>query len=168
AASNAITATIGGGDTLTIDGHTITFKAATATPTAAGLAAAPTVPPSGVSGNLVTDGSGNSTVYTQSGTVADLLNAIDLATGVQTATIITSGPSAGQANLAVAAGATAASVNGSGQLAISTGTASDLSISSNNANLLAALGLGNGLATTSLARTPNSTSNLAVGTVLDV
>jgi len=168
AASNAITATIGSGDTLTIDGHTITFKAATATPTAAGLAAAPTVPPSGVSGNLVTDGSGNSTVYTQSGTVADLLNAIDLATGVQTATIITSGPSAGQANLAVAAGATAASVNGSGQLAISTGTASDLSISSNNANLLASLGLGNGLATTSLARTPNSTSNLAVGTVLDV
>jgi hypothetical protein len=96
AASNAITATIGSGDTLTIDGHTITFKAATATPTAAGLAAAPTVPPSGVSGNVVTDGSGNSTVYTQSGTVADLLNAIDLATGVQTATIITSGPSAGQ------------------------------------------------------------------------
>jgi hypothetical protein len=51
-----------------------------------------------------------------------------------------------------------------------TGTASDLSISSSNStnNLLAALGLGSGLATTSLARTPSSTSNLAVGTVLDI
>ena len=42
---------------------------------------------SGVSGNVVTDGSGNSTVYLQSGTVADVLKAIDLATGVQTAAI---------------------------------------------------------------------------------
>ena len=39
---------------------------------------------SGVIGNLVTDGSGNSTVYLQGATVADTLNAIDLATGVQT------------------------------------------------------------------------------------
>jgi hypothetical protein len=38
-----------------------------------------------VSGNLVTDGNGNSTVYLQAGTVADVLKAIDLATGVQTA-----------------------------------------------------------------------------------
>ena len=32
-----------------------------------------------------TDGNGNSIVYLQSGTIADTLNAIDLATGVQTA-----------------------------------------------------------------------------------
>ncbi len=167
AASNAITATINNNDTLTVDGHTITFKTGAATPTAASLVGT-TVPPSGVSGNVVTDGSGNSTVYTQSGTVADLLNAIDLATGVQTATISTSGPTAGQATLATAAGATVAAVNGSGQLVISTGTAADLSIFSNNANLLGALGIGNGLATTSLARTPSSTSNLAVGTNLQI
>ena len=37
-------------------------------------------------GNIVTDGSGNSTVYMQAATIADLLKAIDLATGVQTAT----------------------------------------------------------------------------------
>ena len=41
---------------------------------------------SGVSGNLVTDGNGNSTVYLQGATIADTLKAIDLATGVQTAT----------------------------------------------------------------------------------
>ena len=54
---------------------------------------------SGVSGNLVTDGSGNSTVYLQGATVADTLNAIDLATGVQTATI-----AGGAATLATATG----------------------------------------------------------------
>jgi len=167
--TDSITAAIGNGDTLTVDGHTITFKTGT-TPTASALAAAQTNPPSGVIGNLVTDGSGNSTVYIGSGSIGDLLNAIDLATGVQTATISTSGPTSGAAALATAAGATAASVNGSGQFVISTGTTSDLSISSNNPtnNLLAALGLGSGLATTSLARTANSNSNLAQGTVLDV
>jgi len=167
--TDSITAAIGNGDTLTVDGHTITFKTGT-TPTASALAAAQTNPPSGVIGNLVTDGSGNSTVYIGSGSIGDLLNAIDLATGVQTATISTSGPTSGAAALTTAAGATAASVNGSGQFVISTGTTSDLSISSNNPtnNLLAALGLGSGLATTSLARTANSNSNLAQGTVLDV
>ena len=167
--ADTITAAISNNDTLTVDGHTITFKTG-ATPTASALAAAPTNPPSGVSGNVVTDGSGNSTVYIGSGNVGDLLNAIDLATGVKTASISTSSPTAGQATLTTVAGATAASVNGSGQLVISTGTTSDLSISSSNPtnNLLAALGIGTGLATTSLARTATSTSNLAVGTVLDV
>jgi len=167
--TDSITAAISNGDTLTVDGHTITFKTG-ATPTASALAAAPTNPPSGVSGNVVTDGSGNSTVFIGSGNVGDLLNAIDLATGVKTATVSTSGPTAGQATFTTAAGATAASVNGSGQLVVSTGTTSDLSISSSNPgnNLLAALGIGTGLATTSLARTATSTSNLAVGTVLDV
>jgi flagellin len=161
--SNTLTATIANNDTLTVDGHTITFKTG-ATPTAASLVGA-TVPPSGVVGNLVTDGSGNSTVYIGAGTVTDLLNAVDLATGVQTATISTSGPTNGQASLNVVG--TAASIT-AGAIKISTGTAADLSISSNNAALLGALGLGNGLATTSLARTPNSNSNLAVGTTLQI
>ncbi len=38
------------------------------------------------SGNVVTDGSGNSTVYLETATTADLLTAVDLASGVQTAT----------------------------------------------------------------------------------
>jgi flagellin len=164
AASDSITATINNNDTLTVDGHTITFKTG-ATPTAGSLVGT-TVPPSGVSGNVVTDGSGNSTVYIGSGTVNDLLNAIDLATGVKTASITASGPTGGTATLTTVG--TASSVNGSGQISISTGTAADLSIFSNNANLLGALGLGNGLATTSLARTPSSSSNLAVGTSLQI
>jgi hypothetical protein len=68
------------GSTLNVDGHTITFKNA-GTPVAANV---PTG--SGVNGNIVTDGNGNSTVYLEQGTIADVLNAIDLATGVQTAT----------------------------------------------------------------------------------
>ena len=69
------------GSTLNINGKTITFKNAAA-PLAANV---PTG--SGVSGNLGTDGRGLSTVYLQGATVADTLKAIDLATGVQTATI---------------------------------------------------------------------------------
>ena len=69
------------GSTLNVDGQTITFKNAQTPQSAASV---PTG--SGVSGNVVTDGNGNSTVYLQSATVADVLNAIDLATGVQTAT----------------------------------------------------------------------------------
>src|SRR5260221_371133 len=53
-------------------------------------------------------------------------------------------------------------------LVIPAGTAADLSISSSNSSLLAPLGLGAGSATTSLARTPSTNSNLAIGTVLDV
>ena len=68
------------GSTLNVNGKTITFKNAAA-PLAANV---PTG--SGVSGNLVTDGNGNSTVFLQGATLADTLNAIDLATGVQTAT----------------------------------------------------------------------------------
>ena len=55
-----------------------------------------------------------------------------------------------------------------GKLVISTGTAADLAISSSNANLLASLGIGTGGATTTLARTPSSNSNLAIGAVLDI
>ncbi len=63
------------GSTLNVDGHVITFKDAP-TPSAASLGAT-----QGVSGNVVTDGNGNSTVYLQSGTIADVLKAIDFASG---------------------------------------------------------------------------------------
>ncbi|MFA9370042.1 DUF1522 domain-containing protein, partial [Escherichia coli] len=78
---------------------------------------------SGVTGNIVTDGSGNSTVYLQGATIADVLNAIDLATGVKT-----TANSAGSATLSTTQGLTASSVATNGQLQISTGTASDLTI----------------------------------------
>src|SRR6266702_2630256 len=115
------------GSTLNVNGKTITFKNAAA-PLAANV---PTG--SGVVGNLVTDGSGNSTVYLQGATIADTLKAIDLATGVQTAT-----NASGAATLAVASGQVASTVV-SGALHISTGTTSDLSIIGTG-NALSALG----------------------------
>jgi len=163
AGSDAISATIAAGDTLTVDGHLITF-AAGAPPTTGTVVADSGV----VTGNtnVTTDGNGDSTVYLNgSGTkanIADLLTAIDLATGVKTAAI-----SGGAATVTTVTGGTAATVT-SGSLAISTGTTSDLSISSSNSTLLASLGIGSGLATTSLARTAASGSSLATGTVLDI
>ena len=156
--ADSITATIANGDTLTVDGHTITFK------TGAAPAAGSVTPGSGVLGNVVTDGDGNSSVYLNggAGSVGDLLTAVDLATGVKTAS-----NAAGVATITTATGATAGTVT-AGALAISTGTTSDLSISSSNVTLLASLGIGNGSATTTLARTPSTNSNLAIGTVLDI
>ncbi len=119
------------GATLNVDGKVITFKNAQ-TPALANVPAG-----SGENGNIVTDGNGNSTVYLQAGAVADLLNAIDLATGVQTATVLASGA----ANLATVSGQTNSSVNASGQLRISTGVNADLSIT----------GTGNGLNVLGLA-----------------
>jgi flagellin len=126
------------GSTLNVNGKTITFKNA-GTPLAANVATG-----SGVTGNIVTDGSGNSTVYLETGTVADVLNAIDLATGVKTTV-----NASGAATLSTASGATASSIAASGALQISTGTTSDLIISGSG-NTLGALGLnGNtGTATT--------------------
>jgi flagellin len=117
------------GSTLSVDGKTIRFKNA-GTPSAANV---PTG--SGVVGNVVTDGSGNSTVYLNQGTIADVLKAIDLATGVQTAV-----NASGTATLSTASGATNSSIAPSGALQISTGTTSDLTISGSG-NSLAALGL---------------------------
>jgi flagellin len=117
------------GSSLNVDGHVITFKDA-ATPATAAVASG-----SGVSGNVVTDGSGNSTVYLQSATLADVLNAIDLATGVQTAS-----NSGGAATLSTATGQTNSSVNASGQLKLSTGVNADLSITGTG-NALTVLGL---------------------------
>jgi flagellin-like hook-associated protein FlgL len=120
---------ISDGSTLDVNGKTITFKNA-------GTPAAANVPTgSGVAGNVVTDGNGNSTVYLEKGTINDVLNAIDLATGVQT----TSNAS-GTATLSTASGATNSSIGVSGALQISTGTASDLSISGTG-TALASLGL---------------------------
>jgi flagellin len=116
------------GSTLNVDGHTITFKNA---PTPATTAVATG---SGLSGNLVTDGSGNSTVYLQSATLADVLKAVDLASGVQTAS-----NASGTATLSTTTGDTASSFV-SGALKLSTGTAADLSITGTG-NALAALGL---------------------------
>jgi len=45
----------------------------------------------GISGNVETDGQGNSTVYLQKGTLDDVLKAIDFATGVRVATLGVSG-----------------------------------------------------------------------------
>jgi flagellin len=118
------------GSTLNVDGKIITFKDAKA-PAAANV---PTG--SGVSGNVVTDGSGNSTVYLQGGTVADVLKAIDLATGTQTTS-----NSGGTATLSTATGQTNSSVSASGQLKLSTGVNSDLAITGTG-NALATLGLG--------------------------
>ena len=128
ASASSVGSLVQDGSTLNVNGKTITFKNA-GTPAAAAVPAG-----SGVSGNVVTDGSGNSTVYLQAGTVADVLTALDLATGVQTAS-----NSGGTATLSTTAGLTNSSIV-AGSLHVSTGTASDLSITGTG-NALSALGL---------------------------
>jgi flagellin len=118
---------IADGSTLNVNGKTITFKNA---PTPAASATH-----TGISGAVETDGNGNSTVYLQAATAADALNAIDLATGVQTATLASGG-----ATFAAATGATKSSINTSGVLQLSTGTVNDLSITATG-NALSVLGL---------------------------
>ncbi|ABD08508.1 Protein of unknown function DUF1522 [Rhodopseudomonas palustris HaA2] len=117
---------IADGSTLNVNGKTITFKNA-AVPTASSSH-------TGISGNVETDGSGNSTVYLQKGTLDDVLKAIDLATGVRVATLGISG-----ATIATANGSANSSIT-SGSLKLSTGLASDLTINGTG-NALAALGL---------------------------
>jgi len=118
------------GSTLNVDGHTITFKNAQTPQSAASVATG-----FGVSGNVVTDGNGNSTVYLQSANLTDLLNSIDLATGVKTASLFN-----GSATLSTTSGQIPSSVNSSGQLSISTGINADLSITGTG-NALSAFGL---------------------------
>ncbi|AND90999.1 flagellin [Bradyrhizobium diazoefficiens] len=144
-------ATIADGSTLNVDGHVITFKNAPIP----GSTGAPSVPTGyGASGNVLTDGNGNSTVYLQAGTVNDVLKAIDLATGVQTATINANGT----ATLATATGQTNSSINASGQLKLSTGVNADLSVTGTG-NALNVLGLA-GNTGTSTAFTAARTSGV--------
>jgi flagellin len=122
------------GQTLTVNGRTITFKSGSA-PAGTALPAG-----SGVLGNIVTDGNGNSSVYlgttgTPAGTVGDLLTAIDLASGVQKAVINTT---TGVAAFSNAAGTNAAIAGGI--VTLTTGTGADLSITG-EADLLNALKL---------------------------
>src|SRR6478609_4884432 len=131
--SASLGATITDGSSLNVDGHTITFKNAPIP----GSTGAPSVPSGfGASGNILTDGNGNSTVYLQAGTVNDVLKAIDLATGVQTATINANGT----ATLATATGQSNSTINTSGQLKLSTGINADLTITGSG-NALNVFGL---------------------------
>jgi flagellin len=128
-ATGTISNLIQPGSALYVDGKTISFVNGAPPATA-------NVPNgSGKVGNVVTDGSGNSTVYLQGATIADTLKAIDLATGVQS-TVNT----AGVAALTITPGSPASSVALNGTLKLSTGTFSDLSISGSG-NALSALGL---------------------------
>ncbi|MDA9463885.1 DUF1522 domain-containing protein [Bradyrhizobium sp. CCBAU 53415] len=132
-AAGSLGSLIQDGSTLNVDGHVITFKNAPVP----GSTNAPAVPSGfGVSGNVLTDGNGNSTVYLQTGTVADVLKAIDFATGVQTFTLNGSGGG----TLATTTGQTNSAINASGQLKLSTGVNADLSITGTG-NVLTALGL---------------------------
>ncbi|MCK1733962.1 DUF1522 domain-containing protein, partial [Bradyrhizobium sp. 138] len=149
--SASLGATIADGSTLNVDGHVITFKNAPIP----GSTGAPSVPSGyGSSGNVLTDGAGNSTVYLQGGTINDVLKAIDLATGVQTATVNANGT----ATLATATGQTNSSINASGQLKLSTGVNADLSITGTG-NALNALGFA-GNTGTSTAFTAARTSGV--------
>src|SRR6266702_2077545 len=139
--ASSLGATIADGSTLNVDGHVITFKNA---PTP-GSTGAPAVGSGfGASGAVVTDGAGNSTVYLQSGTVNDVLKAIDLATGVQTATVNANGT----ASLLTATGQSNSTINSSGQLKISTGVNADLSITGTG-NALNVLGFAGNTGTSS-------------------
>ncbi|OSI59979.1 flagellin [Bradyrhizobium canariense] len=144
------------GETLTVDGHTITFKTADI-PTGANIPSG-----SGVVGNVLTDGSGSSTVYlgatAATGTAQDVLNAIDIASGAQTVSI-----ASGVATLS--GGATANSI-ATNQVTLNTGTGADLSITGRS-DLLKAFGLtgaaGSGQVTVTQAR---STSSATLGTLI--
>ena len=153
------------GDTLTVNGKTITFRA--------GPVATAVIPAgSGKFGNVVTDGNGNSTVYlgdntTPTAKVQDLTDAIDLASGVQKAAIAN-----GIAAFTNSSGTNAGIA--SGVLSLSTGTGSDLSITGKS-DLLNALGLttsvGSGATTVTKARTIGATSlgsPIADGSTLNV
>jgi hypothetical protein len=154
------TAPISDGDVMNVNGKTITFRAADP-PTGAAI-------PSGfgVSGNVATDGAGNSIIYIGSSTsytpatVGDVLKAIDLASGTQTATI-----SGGGATIATTSGQTASSIT-AGVVTLKSTTGSDLSVSA-KADFLNELGLtaatGGAVATLDA---PRATSSGTIGTLI--
>src|SRR5689334_13181162 len=118
------------GDVFTINGKTVTVKAAT-TPTSASLSTGT----SGVSGNVVTDGAGNSTVYLNANTtVGDFLTAFDIASGVRV-----SANSSGVATVTTASGQTASTIS-AGAIVLQSTTGQDLAVTG-KADDLAALGL---------------------------
>lgn len=150
AGTTGLGALISDGSTLTVNGKTITFKDAEApasSSTRPGIVQNSTPADTPVE----TDGNGNSVVYLQSATLTDVLNAVDIATGAQKATLGSS-----KTTLATTAGATNSSIAG-GILKISTGTTADLNVTGTG-NALSALGLaGNAGTDTSFTASRNST-----------
>ncbi|MDB5563935.1 MAG: hypothetical protein JWP84_501 [Tardiphaga sp.] len=136
------------GSALYVNGKTITFKDASV-PAAANI---PVGSGSPVGSSIVTDGSGNTTVYLQGGKISDVLTAIDLATGVQTAANNTT---TGVATLTTTQGDTASTVAANGTFKISTGTIQDLSISGSG-NALSALGLAGNTGTSTVFTAPRA------------
>ncbi|ABD87052.1 DUF1522 domain-containing protein [Rhodopseudomonas palustris] len=141
------------GDTLIVNGKTITFRAGSA-PGPSGVTVG-----SGVAGNLVTDGSGNTTVYLGTpaaplASVDDLSKAIDLASGVQQAVNAN-----GTATITHSSGTDGATAGGI--LTLTTGTGADLSITG-KADLLKAIGLststGPGTTTVTQQRTTDTST----------
>ena len=146
------------GDVLIVDGKTVTFRAGAA-PAVASVPAG-----SGRNNNVVTDGNGNSTVYlgttaVPAATVQDVMDAIDLASGVQKAAI-----AGGTATLSNSSGTNAAIA--AGVLTLTTGTGAGLSVTGKS-DLLKALGLttatGSGNVTVTKARL---TSAATLGTLV--
>jgi flagellin-like hook-associated protein FlgL len=138
------------GDVLVVNGKTVTFRAGTA-PAPGSVASG-----SGVSGNIVTDGSGNSLVYLGTtaaplATLNDVLKAVDLASGVAK-TVNTAGT-------AVITGSTSGIAGGI--LTLNSSTGADLSVTG-KADLLNELGLttssGSGNVTVGKPRTTASTT----------
>jgi hypothetical protein len=143
--------TFANGDTFSINGKTVTISNATL-PTPANLTNG-----SSEAGNVVTDGSGNSTVYLNATTtVGDVLNAFDLASGVQKVSSVT----AGVAILGTTANQTKSTITG-GAISLQSSTGQDLTVTG-KADDLAALGLttaaGSGSATVQAFRTTGSSS----------
>ncbi|MFH6785391.1 MULTISPECIES: DUF1522 domain-containing protein [Methylobacterium] len=150
---------INDGDTLSVNGKTITFRSAAVPTTVTGS--------QGINGNIVTDGSGNSTVYlgltgttsiTSAATTTDLMNAIDLASGTQVVSSINA--TTGVATLAAGSSGAVSTITGN-KLSLSSTTGADLNISG-EADLLKGLGLssasGAGQASVTVSRTTSSTS----------
>jgi flagellar hook-associated protein 3 FlgL len=141
--SGAATNYFTGGTTLSVNGHTITFAAAVAPVVSAPGATIVTAGQNGGTGAVVTDGAGNSTVYlgttagTTTASVGDVLNAIDLASGVQTsdaAGTLTVTPDG------VIPISEQASIGASGAITLHSSAATNTSITG-TANVLAELGL---------------------------
>jgi flagellin len=154
------------GDVFTINGKTVTVKVGSLPTSVTGNnvlintgGATPT------NTNVVTDGSGNSTVYLNTATtVSDFLTAFDVASGVQSVGTVTVGASGNTASTAAAAGQTPSTIGtglNAGKIILSSSTGQDLTLTG-KADDLAALGLtastGSGNATVQAFRTTGTSS----------